>query len=136
MAKEFNLIIPANASYDEVVDTIADVFGVAKAVSDALQDGFQFNDLLVALQQEPVVREVVNDFPIFWAEFKQLNPTTAKAALLEASNRVGDAGKVGSLVFDFLFEVAETYGFIERTATDGVTRYNAWRTLLSGPQEA
>lgn len=136
MAKEFNLIWNENAPYEEVVDTFVDVFRIGSAIEEAASDGWQWTDLLTIALQQATIREVIDDAPVFWAQFKQLSPTTAKAALKEARDKIGQLGKVGQMAYNFLFEVAETYGFIEQTANNGITRYNAWRSLFAGAEGA
>lgn len=138
---QFNLILNSDADFDEVVDTIADAFRVGIAVEKALRDGFQFQDLLVAFQQEPAVREIINDIPVFLDQFGKLTPVTAVAALSEARDLVesqngGSLGKVAGKIFDFLDEIAQTYAFIADTAQSGVVRYNAWRNLLATQSQA
>jgi hypothetical protein len=68
--KEFKIIFDAEASFDEVTDSIADVFGIGIVIEKTLADGFQLTDILAAIQLEPKVREVINDFPVFIEQFK------------------------------------------------------------------
>lgn len=131
---ELKIIIQNTSNYDEVVDSIADVFKIGIVVYNALEDGFQLQDILAAVTLEPTVREVVNDLPVFVEQLTNLTPTTAVAAISEARERIGrefpDAGKVVDTIFNILNEIALTYGFIETTARTGIERYNAIRSLI------
>jgi len=125
---------PADASFDEVTDTICGVFKVGIVVYNTLEDGFQLQDILAAVTLEPTVREVINDVPAFLDQLTALTPTTAVAAITAAKDRINtefpDAGKVVDTIFRILNEIALTYGFIATTAKEGVQRYNAIRSLL------
>ena len=141
MAKEFNILIAEDADYSEIVDTIADVFGVGITIENALSDGFQLTDILTAVQLEPTVREVVNDFPVFIDQFTKLSGTTAMAAVSEAKMRTeaqygGDLGKIGNFIYGVLTELASTYGFIENTVLQGMEKLNAWKKLVATLKEA
>lgn len=135
MSKKFNIIIQDAASYDEIADTIADVFRVGIKIEGALQDGFQFEDVLVGLQVQPDVREVINDLPVFYAQFRQLNGATAIAAVEQAKKATmaefGDLGKIGGFIYGFLGETAHTFGLIEDSVQRGIERLNAWNTLFA-----
>lgn len=126
----------ATAPYGEVVDSLADVFRVGLTLEGALKDGFQLTDILALLPLEPVVREVINDAPEFLRQFVALTPETAVKAVNEARARViaenagKPIGKVGNAIFDFLLEIALTYGFVKVTATEGVARFEAWKALV------
>jgi len=138
MAETLKITITNPSNYSEVVDSIADVFKIGITLENALEDGFQLQDILVAVQLEPVVREVINDFPVFVEQFKSLNSTTALQAVQEAKLKVtdqfGELGKVSGYIFDFLFQTAATYGFIEGTILQGITQLNAWKGLFSKEQ--
>ena len=129
------MIIPANATYEEVVDSLVDVFRVANAVEEAAGDGWDWDDLFVIASQQSTIREVIRDWPVFFDEFKKLTPDTALAALSEARTKIGAMGKVATTAFAFLDEVARTYKFIEQTAVAGIERYNSWRTLLKPAEQ-
>lgn len=133
--KEYQIIFSANASVEEITDSIADVFSVAYKIEKQLADGFQLTDLLVALQVESTIREVVNDFPIFVQEFQQLSGSTALQAVEGAKARsvaeFGNLGKVGTFIYDFLIQSARTFNFIEATVVQGIGQLNQWKALFA-----
>jgi len=133
--KNYSIKFSADASVEEITDSIADVFGVAYKIEKQLADGFQLTDLLVALQVEPTIREVVNDFPVFVAEFQQLSGATALQAVEGAKQRslaeFGDLGKVGTFIYDFLIRSARTFNFIESTVVQGIGELNQWKALFA-----
>lgn len=129
-----NLIIKPNASFDEVADTIADLFSVGITLGNALEDGFQWTDLLQIAAQEPVVREVINDVPKFLEAFKQLDEFTAVQAVEAAKARSmaqfgDDFGRVPSLIYSYLLETARTYGFVRQTVQNGGAILERWKEL-------
>lgn len=131
---QFKITFGANAAFDEVADSIADVFRVGMKVEDALADGFQFEDVLVGLQVQPDVREVLNDFPVFYAQFRQLNGETAIQAVEQAKAATlaefGDLGRIGGFIYGFLTETAYTFDFIEESVQKGAARLDAWKNLF------
>lgn len=133
---KLKIIIPQNAEYGEVVDSIADALEVGVILEDVLEDGFQFQDIIAALQVQPKVNEIVNDVPVFVQEFLQLNADTAKAAVIEARNRVlaqgRPMGKVTNWIVNFLFVAANNYGFALNTYQGGQTQYLMWQSLING----
>jgi len=136
---DLNILIPNNASTDEVTDTIADVFKIGLTVENALEDGFQLTDVLAAIQLEPIVREVINDFPVFLDQFRQLSGGTAIAALHAARDRTesefGDLGRIGTFIYDFLAETAATFSFIEGTVVAGIKQLESWKALFATLQK-
>lgn len=135
---ELKITITPNAAFDEIVDSIVDVFQIGITLENALEDGFQLTDLLAAVGLEPVVREVINDAPVFLEQFKQLNPETAITAVIEARTKTeqkfGPLGKVSGMIFDFLFNTASTYGFLQSTITQGMVQLNNWKALFAKAQ--
>lgn len=129
----------ATASHDEVVDTIADLFKIGITVENALDDGFQLSDVLTAIQLEPVVKEVVNDFPVFLAEFRKLSGSTAIMAVQLAKERTenefGDIGRIGRFAYGFLNETAQTFSFMESTVVEGYKQLTAWKNLFATLEE-
>lgn len=138
MEKKLSIVIRENADYSEVVDSIADGFQAAIIVGQSLADGFQLNDILVAVGQEPTIREIINDVPVFLAQFKELTPETALNAVVEARRRTeaqfGQLAGFPALVYDFLAETAKTYGFIKTTIEIGAERLEGWKSI-GGPKE-
>lgn len=135
MEKKFNIIIASNASTDEITDSIADLFSVGIVLNKELADGFQLQDVLAAIQVEPTVREVVNDFPLFISQFKDLNGVTAISAVKAAKERTlseyGSIGKIGSFIYDALIKVAGTFSFIESVVVQGAQELEGWKSLLA-----
>lgn len=136
MEKSINIIIPANASYDEVEDTIADVLTAGIIIESQLKDGFQYQDLLAVLQLNPIASEVYRDAPAFFEQFTKLNPETALAAVIGAKNRLlsqgKQLGKVTQFILNFLFVGANNYSFAIRSYQEGQRQYLLWQTLLKG----
>lgn len=129
-----NLIISPNADVAQIADTIADAFSVGITIGNALEDGFQWSDLLQIASQEPVIREVVNDVPAFLAAFKNLDEATAIEAVELAKQKTliqfgGDFGRVPSLIYDYLLETARTYGFVRQTVENGGAILERWKVL-------
>lgn len=134
--QKLKIVIPVNAQYDEVIDSIADALEAGIIIEEQLSDGFQFQDLLAALQVQPKVQEIVNDVPVFLEQFMQLNPETAKAAVLEARQRILSSGrtfgKVTNFIIRFLFVAANNYGFALQTYQGGQNQYMMWQALIGG----
>jgi hypothetical protein len=134
MSKEFKITFAANASTDEIVDSIADVFGIAYIIENALSDGFQLTDILTAIQLEPKVKEVINDFPVFIAQFQTLSGSTALQAVEAAKARsigeFGDLGKIGGFAYGLLIQAATTFNFVESTVVAGIGQLNQWKALF------
>ena len=132
---KYNLVIPANASTEEVTDTVADLFKIGITIENALKDGFQLTDVLAAIQLEPVVREVINDLPTFFEQFRALNGATAIAALKAARDRTesefGSMGRIGTFIYDLLGRTAGTFAFIEGVVMEGISQLDAWKTLFA-----
>lgn len=135
MSKDFKIIFPAKtASTDEVTDSIADVFGIAYVIEDKLSDGFQLEDVLAAIQLQPKVMEVINDFPVFIDQFKQLRGSTALTAVRAAKERsiaeYGDLGRIGEFIYNLLIQMALTFSFIENTVVSGIEQLDQWKALF------
>lgn len=127
----------ADSSYAEVKDSIIDAFRAGRIMEETLKDGFQFrmDEILKLLQTEPLLREIVNDWPVFLSEFLKLNAQTAQLAVLEAK-RVLEAekplGKAGSFIFGVLYNLASSYGFITTTASGFQIQKAQWEVLFAG----
>ena len=133
---KLSIIIPKNADYSEVVDSIADALEAGIIIEKELKDGFQLTDLLAALQIQPNVSEIVNDIPVFLEQFVQLNGDTAKAAIVEARANViargREFGKVTNAIIKFLYVVANNYEFALDSYVKGQNQYLLWQTFLKG----
>lgn len=132
--KEFKIAFDASASFDEVTDSIADVFGIGIVIEKTLADGFQLTDILAAIQLEPKVREVINDFPVFISQFKTLNGATALQAVEAAKARTlsefGSLGKIGGFVYGLLIQGATTFNFVQNVVVSGIAELNNWKALF------
>lgn len=133
---KFNILIEKNASYSEVEDSIADVLEAGIVIEKNLKDGFQFQDLFAAIQLQPAVNEIINDAPLFWEQFMQLQPDTAKAAVLGAKRRIEQSGrtfgKVTQFLINFLYVGASNYGFALDSYQEGQRQYLMWQMLFKG----
>lgn len=134
--KKLNIKIKENADYSEVVDSIADVLEAGKIIEENLEDGFQLTDLISFIQVQPVVNEIVNDAPVFVDQFLKLNADTAKAAVVEARERIIakgiELGKVTNKIIEFLYVSSNSYGYALETYKGGQSQYLLWQTLLNG----
>jgi len=128
--------IGPQSSYEEVVDSLADVFEIGRIVEDALSDGFQpLSDILKIATQESKVREVIDDIPIFIQQFLSLTPETAVRATLEVRDRLvkeKPLGKVTNAILGALFLLANGYGTLERSVTDYYFQRDGWKALIAG----
>lgn len=134
---ELTIVFPANPTYDEVVDTIADVFEVGIVIDEALGDGFQpLQDIIKIASQENKIREVINDIPVFLEQFTKLDGPTAVKATLEVRDRVlrqqPQLGKVTKFILGALFLLAKGFTTIETVARDYVYQREGWGALFSG----
>lgn len=123
----------ADAPYDEVVDSIADVIEIGIKIDAAIRDGLQFEDLLVALELKPRVEEVIDDVKVFADQFSKLSPATALAAVAAVETRIigqgKTIGKATRFILDVLNKAAGTYGYIESVVTGGLEQFNSWKSL-------
>lgn len=109
------LLKPFNraSSYSEVADSIADGLEVIIVAENQLEDGFQWTDPIALISVEPKIREIIADASVFWAEFRQLTPDTAKLALLEAGDRIISSGKqfgtLSRFIANYLWGTASGY---------------------------
>ncbi|MEL6358566.1 MAG: hypothetical protein AAFQ01_01340 [Bacteroidota bacterium] len=137
--EKLNIIFTEDPSRAEVVDSLADLFQAADIAEDTLEDGWDWSDAFAVVQVQPIVAEVVNDFPVFMAQFGQLHPSIAKTAVIEArqqalTRRSGDLGRITTLISRFLLVAANNYEFAVSTYNNGQSQYLLWTTLLSGEE--
>ena len=105
--------------YAEVVDTLADSITVYRTISQPLQDGFQFPDLLALYEAYPHLMEVYNDRRQFAAEFIDLTPEESVEVLKELSTRTGvPQDRVEQVAFRSLSVVGRTYRLISNTLAE------------------
>lgn len=129
--KKFKILIKANATNDEIVDSISDGYGVVYEVVKSQKDGFQFADILVFIGQQPTIQEAINDFPKFAEQFLALNPDDALDAVQQSRarsvSRYGELGKYGEAFYNILEMAARSYGF-------GLNAYENGKGILEGWQ--
>jgi len=137
--KEINILIKANASNEEIADSISDAYGVVYEVVKSQKDGFQFADILTFVGQQPTIQEVINDFPVFAEQFLALNPDTALDATLKARvrsvARYGELGKYGEGFYNILEMAARSYGFGLNTYEEGKNVLEGWKAIFSTEPE-
>lgn len=129
--------ITALGDYDEVVDSISDLIEVGISIDKALADGFQVVDLLVALRAEPIIREVIDDSPVFWEQFLKLRPAEALAAVQEVEQRLSNQGALGRVtrfVLQILFNSASTFAFVDMAIAEGTKVFQLWKGLRLDPK--
>ena len=138
--KKLNIIFGTDKAglipYDEVEDTIGDVIEAAMLVEDKLEDGFQPIDLFALLQTEKIAREVVNDAPVFWEQFQNLDGTEAQSAIKGVVQRVYKSGrtlgKISRQIVNFLYVNAKNYEFASDVFVSAQTQLAMNRQLYSG----
>ena len=134
--KKLQIVFKSGATYAEIVDSVADVLTAGIIIEQELKDGFQFQDLLAALQVQPIVTEVVNDAPVFVEQFLALKPETATAAILEAKARLENEGKrlgkVTNFILKGLYSLATSYAFAYNAYLGAQNQYLMFQTLIKG----
>lgn len=134
--KTYSIIFPAEAEYGEVVDSVADLLEAGIILEEELGDGFQWQDIFAALQVQPKIQEVVNDFPVFMEQFVKLNGETGKASVIAARNRILSQGKkfgkVTTVLIRGLYVLAENYSFVLESYEKGQKQHLLWQTLIGG----
>ena len=135
MANEFKITFSASADVSEITDSIADLFHIGITIERTLSDGFQLEDILKAIQLEPRIKEVINDFPVFVEQFQQLSGPTALQAVQAAKERTiaefGSLGKIGGFAYGLLIQTAHTFNFIQSTVVQGIAELNQWKDLFA-----
>lgn len=130
------LSLNAQASNEEVIDSIADAFHIGISIDDALEDGWQLQDLLTFLSLEDEGREIINDVPVFLAEFIKLTPKTAIESVIAARTRViaqhGQLPALAESIFSVLYNAASSFGFAMDTRDGANIQVANWKTVLAG----
>lgn len=133
MNPKFLIKIPENASFDEVTDSIADLFEAGIEIGKVLEDGLQVTDALVVISEYPNLKEVVDDFPTFLEQFTKLTPETAVQAIGDAKKRVednkGPLTKIPKFIFGILQNLAKGYGFALTTFLGAKQQLEDWKAL-------
>jgi len=135
--KGLNIKFKANeSSQSEVTDSIRDLLTFITIFESVFIGGFSINKLISKLWEiaasAPIINEVINDFPVFWKEFKSLSPEDAIRSvndakkLLEEDNKLG---KVATGVIILLGRLASSYRFIKITHDGASAEYEAWSNL-------
>lgn len=112
----------ATSNFDEVIDTLVDVFGIGLTLEKELGDGFQWADAFALFKTQPLINEVINDFDVFLQQFIQLDGTRAIAAVEQARKQLLSQGytfgKASNVILNGLYLVARTFSRAERTYDD------------------
>jgi hypothetical protein len=115
--KSLKIRLNPDADFPEVVDTIFDVLTGADIIEDSQDDGFQFTGFFDAAKVQPIVSEVIREFPQFIREFVAMSPSTAFPALEAAKDKfVAERGQMGNVTAAFyggLVILANLYGSID-----------------------
>lgn len=134
MKKVKSFMLGKNPSESEVVDTTGDIIETIAVVEDQLEDGFQILDLLKIADQEDEVRDVINSFPAFLKEFKEINPELARQAVESARKRAiaktGKLGKIADFAIDLMENTSSSYAFVAKTVADGKEQLARWDKLF------
>lgn len=119
----------------ELVDTLADAGQVLTIIARALEDGFDLSDIFQLLTLEPIVQEIINDFPTALQAFNNLDPTAAKEMVIELKkeliSRIGLLDKVVNIVLNAMYAGASTYDFVLATLTMGKKQFDLIKLVPS-----
>lgn len=129
--------LPQKANFEEVVDTLGDIFETAAVIEKQLSDGFQWlQDLIKIADQEDEIRDAIASFPTFLKQFRGLPPEVAVQATVEAETRaiakVGQLGKVSKFVAGLLRNSASNYQFLKNTIAQAKIELRGWEDMFDG----
>lgn len=134
--KRFIAVIHPAQTTSEIADSIADLIEVGIVVDEALGDGFQpLADILKIATQEAKVREIINDVPIFVAEFQQLTPKQAMSAIFEVRDRLqkqNPLGKATKWILGSLYLLARGYRISDQAIDEYIYQREGWTSLAKG----
>lgn len=117
--------------FDEVVDTLNDALDVTDDFSRALHDGAQYTDLLVVVNNFGRLKEIANDFPVFWAQLKDLDAQEADAVYDELAKRRGESLEtVAGKAVAALRRVLRTYRFANYVLAEGEEILEDWKLFF------
>lgn len=100
------------SSTEEITDSVFDVTKSIYTVESSLEDDFQFTDVLGWLSLEKEGKELINDAPVFAAQFISAVPQKVKEAVEEADRRFVQAGM--------------TYGKVSKAFINGIYLLACW----------
>lgn len=125
-----------NLGFDEVVDTLNDVLDISDDFERALADGAQPTDLLVIINNYGKLKEIGQDFPIFWAQLKDLDAQEAEAVYQELARRRGeDVKTISAKVVAALRRVLRTYRFGDYVFHEGQDILEDWKIFFEELKE-
>lgn len=117
--------------FDEVVDTLNDALDVTDDFERALKDGAQPTDLLVIINNYGKLKEIAQDFPVFWAQVKDLDSEEADAVYKELANRRGeDVETISAKVVAAIRRVLRTYRFGHYVLGEGKAILEDWQLFF------
>jgi hypothetical protein len=117
------------AGYAEILDTFSDALDIAKAIGEALKDGFQIYDLATLLQVYPKAQEIYMDRIRFKTEFLDLDAEEAKAIYTDLAKARGENPIwIESKALQALDFVADAYALFEESKL----LFLKGRSLLTG----
>ena len=126
----------ADSDYAEIADSVGDALIVIQNHENALQDGLQPADILVALGSEKDVREIINDSPQALAELKKLSAATSRDAMLLAGKRVLDGGRrvgpVTRAIVNYIWGTVTGYGAVVDIMKIAIGQYDEKVALMQG----
>lgn len=128
-------ITPAQTT-SEIADSLADLLEVGIVVDEAIADGFQpLADILKIATQEGKIREIINDVPVFIAEFQQLTPKQALTAIFEIRDRLQKQkplGKATKWILGSLYLLARGYRISDQAIDEYLYQRQGWTALAKG----
>ena len=118
--------------YDEVVDTLNDVLDVTDDLEAVLGDGVQPTDLLVVVNNYGRLKEIANDFPVFWAQLKDLTSEEANQVYTELAQRRGeDLELISAKVVAGMRRALRTYRFGAYVLHEGQDILADWQEFFT-----
>lgn len=136
MKDKLSILIPSNADYSEIKDSVKDVLIAGLITEDALSDGWDWMDLLEVPKIEERISEVIKDAPVFAEQFLQLRGETSVKAVTEAASELVQEGYVFGPVTQWiikgLYVLATTYQSAEDIYFKAKGQYDMIVSLIEG----
>lgn len=136
MKDSLSILIPLEADYSEIKDSVKDVLTAGIIAETALKDGWQWIDLLEVPKIEERIAEVIEDAPEFAKQFMQLDGDIAVQAVKEsAAELIAEGytfGVVTRFVINGLFLLASTYQIAEDSYLRGKAQFEAFQAFFKG----
>lgn len=106
----------------EVQDTLGDVVEAVgpNGIRSAFQGKFELVKFLIeAAEVYPTIREAIDDFPVFWQEFKDLTPQESLEVVAGIKARHPEPDEVQKTVINVLENAALTQDYIQNKVIGG-----------------